>query len=283
MQCKELEAVLASEGLSPLPPEAREHLSGCANCQDLLADLSAIVVAAKRIPAELAPPDRLWTSLRAQLEAEGLIRDLPPVAVPAPSPWWQSFAAFFQPRALATAAAALFVVAGSVYVVEHRNTPTAPPIVQAPPSTQAQTSQTPPQAPDTSKTVSPGLAVSASIAPAPANKAPSARNSTPSRPAISSPDGGLRPSPSENAYLGDSRALLADVQDSLPRNALAGNPAVDASLRQNLRTINEFIAECETRLKQNPQDQLTREYLNMAYQQKAELLNAMMDSGRSEH
>jgi hypothetical protein len=36
-------------------------------------------------------------------------------------------------------------------------------------------------------------------------------------------------------------------------------------------------------LKQNPQDQLTREYLNMAYQQKAELLTSMLDSGRSEH
>jgi len=281
MQCKELEAVLASEGLSPLPPEAREHLSGCTSCQDLLADLSTIVVAAKRIPAEVAPPDRIWTSLRAQLEAEGIIRDVPGPAIPMPSPWWQSFAAFFQPRALATAAAALFLVAGSVYVVEHRNNRTTPPVVQALPSTQAQSDQNPPPAQSTSKTVSQGSTLSASDPSS--NKASSARHGAPSRPAIASPDSGLRPSPSENAYLGDSRALLADVQDSLPRNALADNPAVDASLRQNLRTINEFIAECESRLKQNPQDQLTREYLNMAYQQKAELLNAMMDSGRSEH
>ncbi|HUN63999.1 MAG TPA: hypothetical protein VMU53_18510 [Candidatus Sulfotelmatobacter sp.] len=282
MQCKELEAVLASEGLSPLPPEAREHLSGCTSCQDLLADLSTIVVAAKRIPAEVAPPDRIWISLRAQLEAEGIIRDVPTGAVALPSPWWQSFAAFFQPRALATAAAALFLLVGSVYVLEHRNTRTAPPpIVQAPPSTQAQTDQTPPPAQSTSKAVSQGSTLSASNTSS--NKSSSARHSAPSHPAIAAPDSGLRPSPSENAYLGDSRALLADVQDSLPRNALADNPAVDASLRQNLRTINEFIAECESRLKQNPQDQLTREYLNMAYQQKAELLNAMMDSGRSEH
>jgi hypothetical protein len=282
MQCKELEAVLAYEGLSPLPPEAREHLSGCTSCQDLLADLSTIVVAAKRLPAEVAPPDRIWISLRAQLEAEGIIREVPGVAVPLPSPWWQSFAAFFQPRALATAAAALFLVAGSVYVIEHRNTRTAPPPqVQTPPSTQAQTGQNPLPAPSNSKPVSEGSTLSA--ANTSSSKASSAHHNAPSRPAIASPDSGLRPSPSENAYLGDSRALLADVQDSLPRNALADNPAVDASLRQNLRTINEFIAECETRLKQNPQDQLTREYLNMAYQQKAELLNAMMDSGRSEH
>jgi len=54
-------------------------------------------------------------------------------------------------------------------------------------------------------------------------------------------------------------------------------------MRANLRTLNEFIAECKDRLAENPQDQLTREYLNVAYQQKAELLSAMMDSGRSEH
>ena len=93
----------------------------------------------------------------------------------------------------------------------------------------------------------------------------------------------LKPSPSENAYLGDSAAVLSQTEDALPRRELTDNATVDASLRQNLRTLNEFIAECESRLKQNPQDQLTREYLNMAYQQKAELLNAMMDTGRSEH
>ena len=67
------------------------------------------------------------------------------------------------------------------------------------------------------------------------------------------------------------------------RGAAPPHETVDVALRQNLRTLNEFILECETRLKRNPQDQMTREYLNMAYQQKAELLHAMLDSGRSEH
>ena len=84
-------------------------------------------------------------------------------------------------------------------------------------------------------------------------------------------------------YLGDTAGVLSQTETSLSNRELANNPTVDAALRQNLRTLNEFIAECESRLKQNPEDQLTREYLNMAYQQKAELLNAMMDSGRSEH
>jgi len=52
-------------------------------------------------------------------------------------------------------------------------------------------------------------------------------------------------------------------------------------LRDNLKKVNEFIAECERRLKEQPQDELTREYLSAAYQQKAELLSAMIERGRS--
>lgn len=276
MQCKELEAIFASEGLSPLAAEAREHLSSCSRCQDLLADLSAIVVAAKSIPAEVTPPERVWTSLRAQLEAEGVIRETSPVAVPAAMPWWHSLAQLFEPRALATAAAALFVVAGTFYVVEHRNTNTTPGATAAVPAAPAQAK--PAQVAASAPAVAPQTTNSSLSA---ANQTKTTRALPPAR-SRPSPDN-LRPSPSENAYLGDSAAVLADMQDSLPSQPIAENPVVDASLRQNLRTINEFIAECQTRLKQNPQDQLTREYLNMAYHQKADLLNAMVDSGRSEH
>jgi hypothetical protein len=56
---------------------------------------------------------------------------------------------------------------------------------------------------------------------------------------------------------------------------------VDASLRNSLKQLDEFIAECERHLKEAPNDQLAREYLAAAYQQKAELLSAMIDRGRS--
>lgn len=56
---------------------------------------------------------------------------------------------------------------------------------------------------------------------------------------------------------------------------------VDAALEQNLQEIDGFIADCERHLKEAPQDELAREYLADAYQQKAELLAAMMDRGRS--
>jgi len=56
---------------------------------------------------------------------------------------------------------------------------------------------------------------------------------------------------------------------------------VDTALEQNLQEIDSFIADCERHLKETPQDELAREYLADAYQQKAELLAAMMDRGRS--
>ncbi len=57
--------------------------------------------------------------------------------------------------------------------------------------------------------------------------------------------------------------------------------AVDNSLRENLVTLNAFIKECRKRLKEDPNDQVARDYLSAAYQQKAEILAAMMERGRS--
>ena len=275
MECKELEAVLAEEGLSPLPLEARNHLAVCAACQDLVADLSSIVSAAQRIPAEVNPPDRIWVSLRSQLEAEGIIRK-PQMVESAPvGSWWSGLAQIFRPRALATVGATLFLVAGSIYLVQRPGMRTNKTVTN---STAPQT-----HPPDAAKNVVPapvqqGAVTSPKIQVPPVR---SARVTAPPQPRESHTE--LMPSPSENAYFGDSATVLSQTEDALPTRELANNAAVDASLRQNLRTLNEFIAECEARLKQYPQDQLTREYLNMAYQQKAELLTAMMDSGRSEH
>jgi hypothetical protein len=39
----------------------------------LVADLRSIVSAAHKLPAEVAPPARVWRSLRVQLEKEGIL------------------------------------------------------------------------------------------------------------------------------------------------------------------------------------------------------------------
>ena len=62
---------------------------------------------------------------------------------------------------------------------------------------------------------------------------------------------------------------------------LAGTSPVDAALERNLNEIDDFIADCERHLQEAPQDDLAREYLYSAYQQKADLLAAMLDRGRS--
>jgi hypothetical protein len=74
---------------------------------------------------------------------------------------------------------------------------------------------------------------------------------------------------------------LDEQERDLTNMQLASTSPVDASLRQSLKQLDEFIADCERRVKEEPRDDLAREYLAAAYQQKAELLSAMMDRGRS--
>ncbi len=82
----------------------------------------------------------------------------------------------------------------------------------------------------------------------------------------------------------ETALTLHQEEQSLPivqQAGLSNQDKTDASLRQNLASLNQFIEECRKRLKQDPSDELAREYLSVAYQQKAELLSAMLDRGRS--
>lgn len=49
------------------------------------------------------------------------------------------------------------------------------------------------------------------------------------------------------------------------------------SLQQNLQIVDNLIAVCEKKVRENPADPLAREYLYGAYQQKADLLAVAMD------
>jgi hypothetical protein len=115
MQCKDIAQVIEQEGFSPLPEEARGHIAGCSNCSALIADFERIVAAAIEIPAEVEPPARIWVALRAQLQAEKIIRE-PKITVPVdPASWWQGFGQMIRGRMLATAAVALLVAAAGYY------------------------------------------------------------------------------------------------------------------------------------------------------------------------
>jgi hypothetical protein len=226
MQCKDIELVLEQEGLEPLPGDARAHLAECRDCRNYVADLTSLVDAAKKLPSEITPPDRVWISLRAQLEAEGIIRT-PAEIVPAESDsWWPSISAFFRNRVVATALVGILIVAAAVFQIR-------------------------------SDRVTPATGKSVETAP------PEALQEVPS-----------------GEFAGTAQALN-DQEPVATGMILASTSPVDASLRDNLKKVNEFIADCERHLKEQPKDELTREYLSAAYQQKADLLSAMIERGRS--
>lgn len=82
----------------------------------------------------------------------------------------------------------------------------------------------------------------------------------------------------------DTASVLDQQEQALTNMHLAGTYAAsDVTLRENLRSLDQFIAECRQHLQQQPDDEIAREYLAIAYQQKAQVLSAMMDSGESEH
>ena len=222
MLCKDVEIVVEQEGLAPLPEAARAHVASCSHCQGFVGDLAAIVSVAKELPAEVEPPARVWLSLQAQLELEGIIKTPVVPAHGERSFWWHGFNDLFPSRALATAAVGLLIVAAGALQLRQ-----------------------PPEAP---------LETNASVA-----------------------------GPVWQIPFAQTAKVLNEQEIDLRNMQLASTSAVDTSFRQNLQQVDDFIADCERRVRSAPQDDLAREYLSNAYQQKAELLSAMMDRGGGVH
>ena len=59
------------------------------------------------------------------------------------------------------------------------------------------------------------------------------------------------------------------------------NPAVTASLNKNLAIVDNYIALCEKSVQEEPQNEVARDYLYEAYQQKADLLAQMTERGEN--
>lgn len=73
---------------------------------------------------------------------------------------------------------------------------------------------------------------------------------------------------------GDLKRVLA----SLPQR----NPLLASSLRENLGIVDNLIAVCEKSVRERPNDEMSRDYLYGAYEQKAVLLATAMDRSASE-
>ena len=75
MQCTEFEQILELGTDVSLPAAATSHLETCSDCRLLWNDLEAIRQIGSQLGAEeSAPPERVWVTLRAQLESEGLVK-----------------------------------------------------------------------------------------------------------------------------------------------------------------------------------------------------------------
>jgi hypothetical protein len=218
MQCKDFEQVIAENGLAQLPAAAQAHAAGCPSCTALAQDFEAILAVASQVPAEVEPPARVWVALRAQLEAEGIIRQPKIVRPGETAPWWQGFGRLIRGRMLATASLAGLILIAGVYQIRQRPVETKN---------------------------------------APAIAEPFAETAT---------------------TLDREEQSLGAMQ---PASTLGYVSHADTSLRENLATVNAFIKECQKRLQEDPNDSMAREYLSTAYQQKAEILAAMMERGRS--
>src|SRR2546430_6570658 len=118
MQCKEIEAVLENEGLSPLPEAVRAHAASCSACSNRIADFSAIVSVAETLPSEVDPPPRVWVALRNQLEAEGVIKAGAAVKVAGPASWIEDLSSILRGRRVAAVAVGFVIVAAAIVQIQ---------------------------------------------------------------------------------------------------------------------------------------------------------------------
>ena len=73
MQLKKTQVTPKHDGRTSLPRAARTPSGERSGQQSLGMAQKSIVAAARLLPAEVAPPARVWRSLRAQLEKEGIL------------------------------------------------------------------------------------------------------------------------------------------------------------------------------------------------------------------
>lgn len=208
MQCNEFHKYSEEWMEGGRQPAAAAHMNECARCRGFIAEMEALAQAAGELAAETPEPsERVWTALRAQLDAEGLIRQR------GFGEWFADLFAVLPRPALAGAYVTVLLAAlvlGSISMT---------------PMQEALDLQRPP-----------------------------------------SPDLMLEPQ-------------FAQAEQKEMVKLHGHDPAVTASYRDSLEIVDKFIALCEKTIREEPRNQMAREYLYSAYQQKAELLASMTERG----
>jgi hypothetical protein len=227
MDCSQFASQLDEWMCGERSSAARMHARDCRQCRELAEDFGAIAKAARDWSLdEAVPSPRLWTSLRAQLQEEGLIRDgagnatpspsrlQPQVQISKPSGWLTRWFAGGLRPALAGAYLAVLIAASIVFV--------------GPSGKQIDDSQ---WLARTQKSIKP------------------------------------------------LNAELDAAEHMMLSNLASASPVVTASFHQNLAIIDNDIALCEKSVREEPENELARDYLYQAYEQKSDLLAQMADRG----
>jgi hypothetical protein len=80
----------------------------------------------------------------------------------------------------------------------------------------------------------------------------------------------------------NSTASLGAQLDSVEQatiHSLSSNPIVTAALHKNLAIVDNYISLCEKSVREEPENEIARDYLYQAYEQKADLLAQMNERG----
>jgi hypothetical protein len=114
MLCHEFEMVFEQAAGAQLPANAAAHLGDCAACRAMAADFEAICASAQSLQDDVGeePPARVWQNVRAQLAAEGIIRE--PQAAEAGSGWLAGLLGWAHRPALVTGYALVALLAVGV-------------------------------------------------------------------------------------------------------------------------------------------------------------------------
>ena len=222
MECNEFLKQLAGWMEGERSSEARAHVRDCSNCRALVADLDAIEQGARAWAADEAdPPERVWVSLRAQLEQEGLIRDASSAGA-APKPVEEKHGWF----------AGIF---GAL-----------------------------------PRPVLAGAYLAALIGVSIALTGPSTRQLDEARWMSGTQD-----------TTGALSAQLQNAEKDAVSAMAVSDPVVTASLHDNLAIVDNYISLCEKSVREDPENEIARDYLYEAYQEKADLLEQMSERGVS--
>jgi hypothetical protein len=202
--------------------DGQAHIRSCPGCHAIVNDLSAIQAQARSwSTSETEAPERVWTALRAQLEAEGLIRDTVLDSArsgskTASAGWLRGFfAGIHRPVLAGGYLAALVAIAFALSGPIHKR------VNEAKWLEGTQTATSP---------------------------------------------------------------LSAELNTAEQNSALSlasSNSDVSASLHQNLAIVDNYIALCEKSVREDPQNEIARDYLYEAYRQKADLLAQMSERGEN--